>query len=165
MTEHSPSETEPDTLTLSEEAAVIDVRAHETGKVRVAVSSHTVEDHVERSLASNHAEVERIAIGRTIEPGEAVPVIRTDGDVTIIPVFDEIAVVETRLVLKEELRITHRQSSETVSIPYRCASRPPRSNGRTLTQGATGTGRTKGCRAASRPPATRTKKPKRRIGK
>ena len=42
---------------------------------------------------------------------------RTEDDVIIIPVFEEVLVVEKRLVLKREIRIMKRATSETVEIP------------------------------------------------
>ena len=40
---------------------------------------------------------------RTLAPGERPPEPRTEGEAMIIPTFEEMVVVETRLVLKEEL--------------------------------------------------------------
>ena len=36
---------------------------------------------------------------------------------TIIPVFEEVVVMETRIVLKEELHVTQYETTETVDIP------------------------------------------------
>jgi stress response protein YsnF len=44
-------------------------------------------------------------MGRIVE---TAPEIRTEGDVTILPVVEEVLVVEKRLVLKEELHIRRR---------------------------------------------------------
>jgi stress response protein YsnF len=41
-----------------------------------------------------------------------VPPVRQEGDVTIVPVVEEILVVERRLVLKEEVRIRRVERSE-----------------------------------------------------
>jgi stress response protein YsnF len=43
--------------------------------------------------------------------------VRTEDAVTIVPVFEEVLVVEKRLVLKREIRIRKRPTSETVAIP------------------------------------------------
>jgi len=52
-----------------------------------------------------------------------VPPISQEGDTTIIPVVEEIVVVERRLVLKEEVRIrrvrTKEQHQETVVLRER----------------------------------------------
>jgi stress response protein YsnF len=42
---------------------------------------------------------------------------RNRGGVTIIPVLEEVPVVEKRLVLKREIRISRRSTWETVEIP------------------------------------------------
>jgi stress response protein YsnF len=46
---------------------------------------------------------------------------RTEGDVTIIPVYEEVAVVERRLMLKEEIHIHRHRTTrkENLSIPLR----------------------------------------------
>jgi stress response protein YsnF len=53
-----------------------------------------------------------VPAGRFID---AVPEIRHEGDVTIIPVVEEVAVVETRLWLREEVHVTRRRV--TVEMP------------------------------------------------
>jgi stress response protein YsnF len=40
-----------------------------------------------------------------------------EDDVIIVPILEEILLVEKRLVLKREIRITKRRTSETVEIP------------------------------------------------
>jgi stress response protein YsnF len=52
-----------------------------------------------------------------IEPGADLPRIRTEGDVTIFPVVEEVVVVEKRLCLKEEVRITKRVTTELTETP------------------------------------------------
>jgi stress response protein YsnF len=47
----------------------------------------------------------------------ALSLIRTEDGVTIIPVLEEVLVVEKRLVLKREIRISKRSNLETVEIP------------------------------------------------
>jgi stress response protein YsnF len=48
---------------------------------------------------------------------ETAPETRTEGDVTIVPVLEEVLVVEKRLVLKEELHIRRRVETETAEVP------------------------------------------------
>jgi stress response protein YsnF len=43
--------------------------------------------------------------------------VRTEGDVTILPVVEEVLVVETRLLLKEEIHVRRTATRETVEIP------------------------------------------------
>ena len=59
----------------------------------------------------------RIAVGL---PVDAVPPVREEGDITVIPVVEEVLVVERRLVLKEEIHLrrvrTIKQHRETVTL-------------------------------------------------
>jgi stress response protein YsnF len=70
--------------------------------VRVSTVTEEREHAVDEPVFHERVEVEHVAIGREIE---AVPEIVQDGDVTIIPVVEEVLVVQRRLVLKEELHI------------------------------------------------------------
>jgi len=85
--------------------------------VQVALVTETREQLLDEELTHVRVEIERVPIDRTIE---AVPPIRQEGDITIIPVVEEIVVVERRLVLKEEVRVrrvsTKEQHQETVVL-------------------------------------------------
>ena len=52
-------------------------------------------------------DVERVAFGTVVD---AVPQVRIEGDVTIVPILEERLVVEKQLVLVEEIRITRRKT-------------------------------------------------------
>ena len=73
-----------------------------TGQVKVATVTRQQEQLVDELLARDHVEIERIAIGRQVD---SVPPVREDGDTLIIPIIEEVVVVERRLLLKEEVRI------------------------------------------------------------
>ncbi|MBX9761201.1 MAG: YsnF/AvaK domain-containing protein [Beijerinckiaceae bacterium] len=92
-------------LPLIAEAARIDKRAVETGRVRVSTRTETIEQILRENLRSDHVGVARVALNRTLAEGEALPQVRTENGVTIIPVLEEILVVEKRLVLKEEVHV------------------------------------------------------------
>jgi uncharacterized protein (TIGR02271 family) len=81
----------------------------ETGRVRVETVTREREQLVDELLAREHVEVERVAVGTPID---AVPAMRQDGDTTIIPVVEEVLVVERRLVLKEEIHIRRLRTTE-----------------------------------------------------
>ena len=49
-----------------------------------------------------HIEVERVAIGCYVD---VVPPSRQEGDVLVVPIVDEVVLVEKRLLLREEIRI------------------------------------------------------------
>ena len=101
-------EIENDVLRLVEEVARVEKRNVVTGRVRIATHTETLEQTVRDTLEGQTVEVSRISINRMLLPGEAVPQIRTEGDVTVIPLMEEVLVVEKRLVLKEELRVHRR---------------------------------------------------------
>ncbi|UVV70895.1 MULTISPECIES: YsnF/AvaK domain-containing protein [Brucella] len=107
--------TKPDEkLSVIEEQLVIDKRAVIDGRVRVTTKTEFVTEKAEARLDSENVEVTRVAIGR--EVSEA-PAVRTDGDVTIIPVMEEVLVVEKRLMLVEEIHIRRVATTDDVSIP------------------------------------------------
>ena len=70
--------------------------------VRVSTRTTTHDQDVDEPLTQETVQVERVVIGRAIE---AAPPVRVEGDVTIIPVVEEILVVERRLILKEEIHM------------------------------------------------------------
>ena len=69
-------------------------------------------------VESQTVEVTRVVLD---QPVDFAPTIRTEGDVTIIPVLEEILVVEKRLMLKEEIHIRRISRSEEVetTVPLR----------------------------------------------
>jgi uncharacterized protein (TIGR02271 family) len=95
-----------------EEELDVQRRKLETGRVRVSKLVREREELVDEPLLQESVDVERVAINKVID--QPVPV-RTEGDTIIVPVLEEVLVVEKRLMLKEELRITRRRT--TVSQP------------------------------------------------
>ena len=107
--------TEPDKkLSLIEEQLVVDKLAVSDGRVRISTKTEFVTEAAEARLDSENVEVTRVPIGREVQEA---PSVRTDGDVTIVPVMGEILVVEKRLMLVEEIHIRRVATTEDVSIP------------------------------------------------
>ena len=98
-------------LPLVEERAVVGKTEHETGVVRVSTHVETNEAIVHETLRRENVRIERIAIDREVSD---IPKIRQEGDTVVYPVVEEILVVEKRLVLKEELRISYEITTEAV---------------------------------------------------
>jgi uncharacterized protein (TIGR02271 family) len=88
------------------EAFEIDTRRVETGRVRIRKAVHEREEVIDQPLLSEEVSIERVPIHRVVD--EAIP-IRYEGDTMIISLLEEVLVVEKRLMLTEELRITKRQ--------------------------------------------------------
>ena len=97
-----------------EETARIDKREVQTGRVKVHTVVETSEQMVREALSSHNVKVTRVPVD---QPVATVPVIRTENGITIVPVLEEILVVEKRLILREELHIKQEVSHETVEVP------------------------------------------------
>jgi stress response protein YsnF len=69
---------------------------------------------VREELSSRVVKVTRVPVD---QPVSAVPEVRTENGVTIVPVLEEVLVIEKRLILKEEVHIQHEVSQETVELP------------------------------------------------
>jgi uncharacterized protein (TIGR02271 family) len=101
-------------IPLIEETATVGKRQVVTGRVRVQTVTDTMDEVAKANVQRESVEVTRVPVDRMVE---TAPEIRTEGDVTILPVVEEVLVVEKRLVLKEELHIRRRVESETVEVP------------------------------------------------
>lgn len=106
--------------TLSLVAEVAEVAKHRRiiGRVDVRTVTETSDEVLKTSLETGTVEVTRIPLNRHVN---VAPTIRTEGDVTIIPVLEEFLFVEKRLLLKEEIhirRITRAEEVET-TVPLR----------------------------------------------
>lgn len=101
-------------VTLAEETATISRRVVETGTVRVRTETEVI-DHVERAtLGIENIEVEHCPVNAWVD---AMPAVREEGDVTIIPVVEERLVVEKRLFVTEEIHVRRVRSTEQVELP------------------------------------------------
>jgi len=88
----------------------VDKRMVETGKgarVRKTVSER--EQIVDEPLLREEVTVERVEFNEVIE-GAEIPITRHEGETTIVPILEEILIIEKCTVLKGEVRITrHRR--------------------------------------------------------
>jgi uncharacterized protein (TIGR02271 family) len=88
---------------LSEEL-VVERRAHVTGGVRLHKSVSERVALIDEPIVRERVAVERIAIDRPLRDGQ-IPSVREQDGVLIVPVIEEVLVVEKRLMLKEELHV------------------------------------------------------------
>jgi stress response protein YsnF len=102
------------TIPLSEEVVHVDKKEHVTGRIRVRTVTETGEEVAQANLQEDAVEVTRVPIDRVVD---SVPQVRTEGDVVIVPVVEEVLVVEKRLVLKEEVHIRRRTKTRSVEMP------------------------------------------------
>ncbi|WP_424139573.1 DUF2382 domain-containing protein [Roseomonas chloroacetimidivorans] len=99
---------------VAEEELVVDKKNVETGRLRISLTTETVEDVVRETLHGRRAVVDRVPVGREVQEP---PRVREEDGVVVIPVVEEILVVEKRLLLKEELRVRYLESEETIEVP------------------------------------------------
>jgi len=105
---------ETEIIPLAEETLRVDKRQVTTGTVRISTTVDVVEELARASLDKEMVEVTRVPVDRVVDHA---PEIRTENDVTIIPILEEILVVEKRLVLKEELHVRKTMARDDVEIP------------------------------------------------
>jgi len=95
-------------LPLYAEQVAVSKRLRKT-RVRVARTTRIRDALVEEDLAHDQVVVERVPIGRVVN---AAPDVRQEGDITILPVVEEIVVVERGLVLREEVHVRRVRTTE-----------------------------------------------------
>jgi uncharacterized protein (TIGR02271 family) len=88
-----------------------------TGAVRVRIEPMEAQTPVQLESISEEVDVERVAVGREVE-ARVEP--WHEGDVLVVPVYEETVVLQRRIVLKEELRLRPRRErrawEETVPL-------------------------------------------------
>ena len=86
-----------------EEQAHINKEVVENAKVRIVKKVHEEEATVDVSARNEAVKVERFPMDKYVD---AAPVIRYEGNTMIVPVVQEVVVVQKRLLLVEEVHIT-----------------------------------------------------------
>lgn len=92
-----------------EEKLHVDITEVETGVVRIV--KHVTEETqtIDTPTTKEDVTVDRVAIYQYVD---TPPVIRYEGDTTIIPVLREVVVTEKKLLLVEEVHVTKRKTTE-----------------------------------------------------
>ncbi len=93
----------PVSLNVFEEQAQVDKKVIEKGTVRIVKKVNTEDETINIDLKTEEIKVERITVNKYVD---TPPVVRYEGNTTIIPVIKEVAVVEKKLLLVEEIYIT-----------------------------------------------------------
>lgn len=93
----------PVSLNVFEEQAQVDKKVIEKGTVRIVKKVNTEDETINVDLKTEEIKVERITVNKYVD---APPSVRYEGNTTIIPVIKEVAVVEKKLLLVEEIYIT-----------------------------------------------------------
>ncbi|MCC2974340.1 DUF2382 domain-containing protein [Massilia sp. IC2-476] len=95
-----------------EEQLAVGTRVVDTGRgVRIHKTVTEQPVTIDERLMRDEMEVRRVAVDRVVDAGET-PAPRYEGDTLVVPVLEEVLVVERRLRIKEELHITRIQREE-----------------------------------------------------
>jgi stress response protein YsnF len=92
----------------------VEKRVVEGGGVRVHKTVDEREVRVHDSVTVEHVDVQRIKIDQIVE---SHPRVREEGDLTIIPVVEEVLIVEKRLMLREEIHVRRTRETRTEEQP------------------------------------------------
>jgi uncharacterized protein (TIGR02271 family) len=107
-------EQEVASIPLVEERVFVTKREVETGRLRIQVSVEERQDNVPVDLSHDEVEIERVPVNKAVSQ---LPSVRLEGSTTIIPVVEEVIVVEKRLVVVEEIHVRRKSATETRLIP------------------------------------------------
>jgi uncharacterized protein (TIGR02271 family) len=94
-------------IAVVEEQLQVTKKMVKTGTVTVTKETTEKEVTVDTSYTTHEVEVKRVAVGRKLEEGAALPTTRTEGDLTIIPVIKEVeeVIIRKRHILVEEIHL------------------------------------------------------------
>lgn len=93
---------EGEVIPVVRETIQVSKREVETGRITVHKTVSERDEAVEMLLRHTDVSVERVPVNRVVTEA---PASREEGDTLIIPMMEEVLVVEKRLMLKEELHI------------------------------------------------------------
>lgn len=100
-------------IPLVEERVSIEKRQVEASRLRVRIAVGEREERVPVELTHEEVEVQRVPKNL---PLTELPSVRLEGNVTIIPVVEEVVVVDRRLMLVEEIHVRRKGSVTTEEI-------------------------------------------------
>src|SRR5437763_694378 len=108
------SKGEKETYPVVEEEARILKRAVSTGKVRIRTPIDVTQGIASAKLEEQKVEIKRVPVNRIVDKA---PAVRSENDTVIIPVMEEVLVMEKQLILKEELHVRRRVIQDWVDVP------------------------------------------------
>lgn len=100
------SETERVVIPVAREDASIHRERVETGVVRVRKIVQERTELIDEPMLHDEVDIEHVAINRPVEAPEPP---REEGDVLVIPVYEEVITVKRQWILKEEVRLRRRE--------------------------------------------------------
>ena len=94
------------------EEVQVDKRIVDTGRgVRIHKTVAELPCHIDERLLRDEVEVSHVPVDRIV-PLDAAPATRYEGETLVVPILEEVLVVERRVRIKEEVRITRTRREE-----------------------------------------------------
>lgn len=114
-----PGESTRKILPVLEERLEVSKREVETGRLRLQKRVREEEQTVDEPLLADEIIIERVPVNRFVDQA---PPMRMEGDTTVIPLFEEQVVLQKRLLLREEVRVTRRRTERHAArvVTVRC---------------------------------------------
>ncbi len=94
-------------IPIVEERLTVGKRTLVTGKVRLIKTVQEFDAQLDEPLAVRTFDVERVILNQSVE---TAPGMRQEGETTIYPLVEEQLILTKQLVLKEEIRVTRRDT-------------------------------------------------------
>ena len=94
-------------IPIVEERLDISKRTVETAKIRLQKVVQEFDAVVDEPLAVRTYDIEHVLLNTPIE---TAPAVRTEGDTVVYPLIEERLILTKQLILKEEVRVTHRDT-------------------------------------------------------
>ena len=107
-----PNGQDPLIIPVVREEVSVEKRVVDTGRgmrIHKTVAEHPC--HIDERLLRDEVEVSHVPVDRIV-PLDAAPSTRYEGDTLVVPVLEEVLVVERRVRIKEEIRITRTRREE-----------------------------------------------------
>jgi uncharacterized protein (TIGR02271 family) len=101
-------------IPLIEERARVDKQIVERNVVKISTSVRASELVLTEELRHEEVDIHRVPINKEVD---AMPEVRQEGDITVIPIVEERAVLVKHLVLIEEWHVHRRAVQEVVQVP------------------------------------------------
>jgi len=105
-------------LNVLQEQVNIDKKIVESGKVVIHKKVHKEDKDVEVPVSHEEVEIKKVTINKYVTEA---PDVRYEGNTTIIPVIKEVAVIEKKLLLVEEIHVIKHvvEKTEEHIVPLR----------------------------------------------
>jgi uncharacterized protein (TIGR02271 family) len=100
----------PDQIVIPVVAEELTIETYRVARSRVRVDKRveTREETVDVPTIVEEVVVERIPVNKLIDDADEVPTVREEGGTTVIPVIEEVLVVQKQLMVREEVRMFKR---------------------------------------------------------